>query len=264
MFRILTTRREHFDWTLKPNLPVMYGLNDVAGFASVYMRRYAEFLRQIDTNGSQFTVELDLGVTQFGSPLADLLNVKYAISGDELSVPGWQRIYDGELRIYQRTAPLPRAWIASTAQVVNDDAAILAKLARPDFDPRQTVIVEQAPLEPPGTAGPEPAGQVSLDRYEPNHLTLTAAMQRDGWLVLSEIFYPGWTVTIDGAPASLYRANYVLRTIPVPAGQHRVELNFMPMSFVIGALISAVSVMALVGVALAARRLDRPVPPGGL
>jgi hypothetical protein len=168
------------------------------------------------------------------------------------------------LRVYQRRDPLPRAQIAATAEVITDDATILTRLAQPGFDPRQTVIVEQQPQEPLGVASTYPVGQVSLDQYENNHLVLTANMERDGWLVLSEIFYPGWTATVDGVPASLYRANYVLRTIPLPAGQHRIKLSFMPLSFVIGAVISAISVIALLGVAVAARRFDRPVPTGSI
>jgi uncharacterized membrane protein YfhO len=253
-----------FDWQLKPSASAMYGLNDVGGFSSVYLRRYVEFLGQIDASGPSVPLGILLGAGQFNSPLVDLLNVKYALSPADVQAPGWSRVYDADLRIYQRRDPLPRAWIASTAEMITDDATILTRLAQPGFDPRQTVMVEQPPLESLGTTGADPAGQVSLDRYENNHLALTTSMKRDGWLVLSEIFYPGWTATIDGMPANLYRANYILRAIPVPAGQHRIELNFMPLSFVIGAAISLISIIALLGVAVAARRLDRPVPSGSL
>jgi hypothetical protein len=258
LFRVLSTREPIFEWQLRPSMAAIYGLNDVGGFASVYLQRYVEFLRQIDASGPSVPLSILLGAGQFNSPLVDLLNVKYALSPAEVQAPGWSRVYDADLRIYQRRDPLPRAWIAATAEVITDDATILTRLAQPGFDPRQTVLVEQQPPEPLGTASAEPAGLVSLDQYESNHLALTADMQRDGWLVLSEIFYPGWTATLDGSPVNVYRGDYVLRTIPLPAGRHRIELNFMPFTFVIGAVISLMSIIALLGVVVAARRLDRP------
>jgi uncharacterized membrane protein YfhO len=81
-------------------------------------------------------------------------------------------------------------------------------------------------------------------------------MQRAGWLVLSELFYPGWQVTVDGVPASLYRANYILRAVPLTAGSHRIEMWFMPDSFVLGAVLSLVSIGSLVMIAVVSWRLE--------
>ena len=260
LYRVLTTRRSHFDWQFKPNLPAMFGLNDVDGFDSVYLRRYVEFLQQIDLTGPPFPQTIDLGPSQFASPLVDLLNVKYAVSPDDVNAPGWQRVYDADLRVYQRTQPLPHVWIASQAQVMTDDAAILGTLARPDFDPRQTVIIEQTPAEPLGDATNVTAGDVSVTSYENNRLELMAQLSRPGWLVLSEIYYPGWLATIDGGPANLYQADYILRAVPVPAGQHRIILTFMPRSFVIGLLVSLASLMILAALALVTRRRTSSAP----
>ena len=80
---------------------------------------------------------------------------------------------------------------------------------------------------------------------------------REGWLVLSEIFYPGWRATIDGSPANVYRANYLFRAIPLPAGPHRIELSFMPDSFLVGATISLGATLFLVLVAVMTKRLEQ-------
>ena len=149
-FRVLTARRGYFDWQLPPNFAAVFGLFDVGGYDSVYPRRYADFMRAIDQSGPAVPPAIVLSASSWQSPLLDLLNVGYAIAPDDFTAPGWVRVYDSDLRIYKRTQPLPRAWIASRADTLTDESSILERLAARDFDPRQTVILEQTPSEPMG------------------------------------------------------------------------------------------------------------------
>lgn len=71
---------------------------------------------------------------------------------------------------------------------------------------------------------------VTLTSYKPNHLTYDVSSATGGIVVFSEIYYPGWTATIDGKPAEVGRADYVLRALQMPAGSHKVELMFYPKS----------------------------------
>lgn len=72
---------------------------------------------------------------------------------------------------------------------------------------------------------------ICLTSYAPNRLTYETNNAQDGIAVFSEIYYPdGWHVTIDGQPAELARADYILRTMYVPAGQHTIEMRFDPTS----------------------------------
>jgi uncharacterized membrane protein YfhO len=130
-------------------------------------------------------------------------------------------------------------------------------LAAPEFNPRQTVILEQTPIESLGSVDSSPAGTVNVDQYENTHLSLTAQMQRSGWLVLSEMFYPGWHATVDGAPANIYRADYILRALPLPPGPHQIDLYFMPDSFVTGAVISLGTLLLLMVGVLSGRIKNR-------
>ncbi len=234
VFRILTTRGDWFGWPFKPDLPAMYNLQDVGGYDSQYLRRYVEYVKAIDRSGPPVPASNFLGPSHFASPLVDLLNVKYALTLNKVKAEGWDLIFKEGMRIYQRSNPLPRAWIAAQAEVIGDDAAILDRLSQSGFDPRQTVVLEQNPIEPPGETGSTPAGTVNIEAYANTRIALNAEMQRAGWLVLSEEFYPGWHVTVDGAPANLYRADYILRAVPLTAGSHRIEMWFMPDSFVKG------------------------------
>ena len=75
-------------------------------------------------------------------------------------------------------------------------------------------------------------GSIVLDEYKPNNLTYTSNSTSDQLAVFSEIYYPhGWTVTIDGKPAEFIRANYVLRALEVPAGEHKIVFNYHLDSF---------------------------------
>ena len=71
---------------------------------------------------------------------------------------------------------------------------------------------------------------VTLNKYEPNQLTYTVNSGKGGVVVFSEIYYPGWTATIDGQEAELGRVNYVLRALQVKPGKHEVILSFFPKS----------------------------------
>ena len=71
---------------------------------------------------------------------------------------------------------------------------------------------------------------VTLTSYKPNHLTYDVKSSTGGIVVFSEVYYPGWTATIDGNPAEVGRVDYVLRGIQMPAGSHKVEMMFYPKS----------------------------------
>ena len=72
---------------------------------------------------------------------------------------------------------------------------------------------------------------IRLTSYAPNRLTYETNNAQDGIAVFSEIYYqPGWQVTIDGQPADIARANYILRSMNVPAGTHTIEMRFDPQS----------------------------------
>ena len=74
------------------------------------------------------------------------------------------------------------------------------------------------------------SGEVTNTSYEANELHYDIRSDKGGLVVFSEIYYPGWTATIDGQPAELGRVNYILRALKVPAGSHKVVMTFKPTS----------------------------------
>jgi hypothetical protein len=97
--------------------------------------------------------------------------------------------------------------------------------------------------DPPPSA--DIPGTVSIDRYEPNHITLIADVNESSLLLLSEIYYPGWNAAIDSKEVSLLQGNSILRVIPVEKGHHKIEVKFQPRSFRWGAIVSFTTLLAI-------------------
>lgn len=91
-----------------------------------------------------------------------------------------------------------------------------------------------------------PGDTIFETTYAPNRLTYHARSARGGVAVFSEVYFPwGWTATIDGKPAEIGRANYVLRALRVPAGEHKIEFAFDPQSLHVTNTVSIVAVVLI-------------------
>ena len=92
---------------------------------------------------------------------------------------------------------------------------------------------------------------VTLREYQPNRLIYDVHSDKGGVVVFSEIYYPGWTATIDGEPAELGRVNYILRALNVKPGSHEVVLDFHPTSVKVTEAVAYVGYVALLLIILA-------------
>src|SRR5262249_47768739 len=118
------------------------------------------------------------------------------------------------------------------------------------FDPTAMALVEDRPEQEAGTADPD-AG-VTVAEYTPTRMVLQSHARATTFLVLSEMFFPGGRATVDGAPTPIWRTDYVLRGMALPAGAHRIVLVYDPRSVRIGAAISALTLAALLIAAIVA------------
>jgi hypothetical protein len=171
----------------------------------------------------------------------------------------WQPVYEQrDMLILRNPRACPRAWLVAEAEAVDEGEAlhmIRGERAR-TFDPRRTVLLEVHPNElpplPGGAVAPESTARIVS--YEPHRLLIETSAPTATMLVLSEIFYPGWEATIDGQPAHVNVADFMLRGVALTAGQHRVELRYTAPGARLGALISALTLCLLAGLAYYARR----------
>lgn len=94
------------------------------------------------------------------------------------------------------------------------------------------------------------AGQgrvLSVENEGPGQVRVEVEADGNGWLVLSDLWYPGWRVIVDGEPAPLLRADYLFRAVPVSGGRHAVLFQYRPRSFMIGLGMSLVGILTTIG-----------------
>ncbi len=160
-------------------------------------------------------------------PIWSLLNVRYVISGPAVQAAGFDLVHQDEGRhVYARQAASPRAWVVHDA--VSSDAAsdARARLLDPSFDPLRTAIL-MANGERPALGPAEPGSStVEWVTRDTDQLIIDAEMVADGLLVMSEIYHPYWRATIDGEPTPVLQVDVALRAVAVPAGSHRIEMEF--------------------------------------
>jgi hypothetical protein len=140
--------------------------------------------------------------------------------------------------VYENKLAMPRAWLVS--ELVQMEAAAALQTIQggmlPDgrsFDPAQIALVENHPSQKfPALQPTDIAKVVTIVDTQVKIQTQTAAT---AVLILSDVDYPGWQVTIDGQPATLLPVNYVQRGVQIPAGSHLVQFAFRPRIFHIGA-----------------------------
>ncbi len=181
----------------------------------------------------------------------DLLNARYLVTTLPSDGEGLPLLAERDgVYVYERPNAFPPAWLVHQAEV-HPPEALLARLNASSFDLAATVLLERptdCPLEAP--AGAE---QVHVTRRGNNRLTLEVHAAADGILVLSESAYPGWRAAVDGRAAPILRADYALRAVCVPAGDHQVTLTFAPLSLEVGA---GITLATLLLTAWAAVRLE--------
>ena len=182
-------------------------------------------------------------------PVLNMLNTKYVI----LALKD-----DGKLPVQNPWAQ-GNGWFVSGINYVPDADAEIAALHTADL--RHEAVVDETFVDILGKEAlqSDSTATVELTGYEANRLTYKVKSQKGGVVVLSEIYYPGWTCTIDGEPTDIARANYVLRAIKVPAGEHEVIMTFDPQTVHITEAIAygSLALLALMLVALLAFSLYR-------
>jgi len=170
----------------------------------------------------------------------------------------WTTVYDhAQVQILHNARALPRAWLVAETESVDGEAALrrIQGLSSPEFDPLRTALVEAQPQELPVLPGGAlaPDSQARIVAYASNRLLIETNASTPTLLVVSEIFYPGWEATVDSQPARILLTDYLLRGVALPAGQHRIEMRYRAPAARTGALISALTLLLLCGVALYAR-----------
>jgi len=246
---------------LASNLGTPMGLHSIQGYNAVQPARYYEYIAAL--NGKfQGYHNADVYPQGLDSPLLDLLNARYVIVPAvaepdqnvlrELKEANPTVYSDERVEVLENRDALPRAWIVHSARRVSPREA-LELLGSGTVDPRRTALLEQPPPELDRPERPS-ADRASVTTYEADRIRLETATGAAGLLVLSETYYPAWKAYVDGQPVPLYAADHALRAVPVPAGEHTVELRYESWSLRVGLATSLIAYAALLVLAVAGAR----------
>ena len=206
-----------------------YWHKSVGGYHAAKLRRYQEMIdhhiakemqaayQEVATAGGQMD---SVNAAKF--PVLNMLNTKYFI------FPAGQQ---GQTVPIENPYTFGNAWFIDKMQYVNNANEEIDAIGQVDL--QQTAIVDskfKEALKGVNEGYKDSLSTIRLTSYEPNQLVYETSSPQDGIVVFSEIYYPGWTATIDGKPADIARADYILRAMNVPAGKHTIEMRFDPQS----------------------------------
>jgi hypothetical protein len=233
-------------------------VNDSSGtFAGHrYLARFTFDRAEIDRIEIEYT-QPEASLELFRASLFDAAaQASIPLNVSLLPAQRWRRLtsFYG-VEVYENLLVLPRAWFVRNVLLMSEAEALRAiregKL--PDgraFDPAESALLQPgAPI-----IADADGGEVSVTTYRPQRIELQTSNQQAGFLVLSEIDYPGWRALIDGQEAAIHRTDYTLRGIAVPAGAHRIEFIYRPASFSKGVLAAALGVLMLAAAGLLMKR----------
>ena len=219
-----------------------YFHKSIGGYHPAKLRRYQEMIDAYIAPEMQKTMQAIAaaggnmqavdGVKIF--PVLNMLNTKYFI----LPLQG------GTTAPIQNPYAQGNGWFVNKLNYVDDANAEYAEVGKIDVrheavaDKKFEAALSQAKAN-------DSTATVKLDKYEPNNLQYTVNSKNGGVVVFSEIYYPGWTATIDGQPAELGRVNYILRAVSVKPGKHTVVLDFHPTSISTTETIAYIAIVIL-------------------
>jgi hypothetical protein len=167
--------------------------------------------------------------------------------------------------VYQNQRPVPRAFVVPNARVV-PLAETLTALKGPQFDPYQEVLLAPDGIisEPPSLpAATMPARATSYQANNTDSVEVKVEAGSPGWLVVTDMNYPGWTARIDGQLTSIRRADYLFRSVYVDGNPHAVTFTFDPLSVRFGLALTGLTWLVAVGIVVASiARISSLLPLG--
>lgn len=233
--------------TLIPNLGVYAGLASANNYDPLVVERWqrlTDLLKEADDPQR--------------ARLLALMHVGYFVDDGSHQV-GPTLSTAGTATIQRVPEPLPRAYFVPQVYWAKNEAEVASRLTSPDFDYRREVIImegealrqaqdealRQVQEKAEAKAGEE-SGTVNVVTDGANQVSLKVEAPSSGFVVLTDTFYPGWQVTVDGQATRIWPANLAFRAVAVEAGTHEVVFNYRPRSFTIGLWVSVVTLTLIV------------------
>jgi hypothetical protein len=223
----------------------------VNGYDSSYLRLYQDFLwlsgNQKISNNPNYSLIIDIpDISEIHNlNILCLLNIKYIITEKEPTTLGFYKVYNqNNLSIYEVNETMPRAFIIRNARIIQNKSEMFNVLQDNYFNITEEILLEQNPGVPIHNSGKFETAKIA--RYTPNRIDLEINMTNPGFLVLSEIWYPGWKAYDNNQKSEVYKTDYALRSIFVVEGEHHISFIYEPESYSIGKEISGLSLIIFI------------------
>ncbi|WP_028912744.1 YfhO family protein [Prevotella sp. MA2016] len=228
-----------------------YYHKSIGGYHAAKLRRYQEMIEQYISPEMQklmgAVAEAGGDMTQVKGdsicPVINMLNTRYLI----LPLQGGQTVP------IQNPYALGNAWFVDKISYVKNANEEIQQVGKINLR-HEAVADEKFQAQLGEAVTQDTTSTVAIKSYEPNQLTYEVNSGKGGVLVFSEIYYPGWTATVDGEPAELGRVDYILRALQVKPGRHEVVLSFFPKSVDVTESIAytayAILLLVLIGTAV--------------
>jgi Bacterial membrane protein YfhO len=235
--------------TLAPNEPLQFGLRSVDGYDGGVL----PLQRFVDLSALIVPSPRADGVLQSrldrlpDARLLDLLGVRYVLTNAGApALANARAVPLGDVALYDRAAAPPLSRLVYQAGPPLADEPALRRLAEPTFDPDNTLLLAPEPGAVALNSG-RPGQAVTPQAADAERWRAHLSLPEAGYLLQREAMYPGWQARVDGRDAPVVRADVLFRAVPVPAGEHDVEIFFDSGAFRRGALVSLVGLLAVVG-----------------
>ncbi|HVX14176.1 MAG TPA: YfhO family protein [Pirellulales bacterium] len=259
------------------NLAAIWQLPCTSGYHPLVTQRIMDLL-DMHRSGNGF---MTYNMLSDDDLALDLLASRYVVVPDNAIKPD-SPVYDGaivrylngstrfryvdhmyETSSFENPRAMPRAWLVVDVLSLSQGDVLRAVHGSrlPDgsrFDPARSALVEEACSFAP--AGADSAHTAAAKELAPGKVQVETESQSATFCVLSDIYYPGWRVTVDGQPAKIFRTDYVLMGVELPPGRHTVLFEYIPTRFYVGAGITCFAL--LVVAALLAAPMRRPKRDG--
>jgi hypothetical protein len=259
-------------------MALLLQLEPVRGYEPLDVLRYKEFLaleEDRDTPlrpGDNLTYPALNDFDLHNLKLLDLLGVRYILqpAKDAPGSPTWEVVHQDDSPlgyemsgrptagvqiqlpyvVYRNPNALPRAFVVHEASQLPEHSQVLAAMKETDF--RQRVLLEDfTPTNEPDKSKESGIRAAEIVTYEPDRAVVKVADGPAGWLIVADVWYPGWTSTVNEVETPVHRADFLFRAVPIPAGAQEVIFTFALPKYELGKRISALAMAFVIAVIMA-------------
>ncbi len=206
---------------LPPNFSTYYKISSIEGYDPLYLLSYAELIAASERE--DHSIKPPYGFNRIITPhninskIIDLLNVKYVIALEELDSPKFKKVFqEGQTRVYENKNVLARAFFVEKTVVGDNKNSAIKMMFEQDL--ARVAIINKNDFGKQNFT----VGNARITDYSANKIVVETSNEGDGFLILTDAYYPTWHVKINEKENTIYRADHVFRGIYVPAGRNTI------------------------------------------